>query len=93
MILPSDRRITQMTAAHIQNLFRDIATHYGHTIDARDAPVWLAEAHRAWTWNGAVADWDLVHAIDDYFKAGNAEPITPAAITAIIRSYYGQGAA
>lgn len=93
MMIPPNRRITHMTAADIRNLFRDIATHYGRTIDARDAPAWLAEAHREWTWGGAVADWDIVHAIDDYFKAGATKPITPAAVTAIIRSYYGQGVA
>lgn len=91
MIIPAAYR-THMTAVDMRNLFRDIATHYGYTIDPAAAPAWLAEAQRAWTWNGSVADWDIAHAIEDHFAAGRTD-LTPQAITAIIRSYYGQGAA
>ncbi|MBF6358093.1 hypothetical protein IU449_26720 [Nocardia higoensis] len=78
-----------MNLEDIHSLFRGIQRRYSYTIHPDIAPSWLAEANRAWVWNGNVAWFDIAKAVKDFHAGNPTTPITPHAITAIIRSYYG----
>ncbi|MGY1946685.1 hypothetical protein [Nocardia asiatica] len=78
-----------LVAGDIHSLFRGIKRRYGHTIDRAHTGAWLDEGNREWVWAGSLAIDDLVRAVKDFYAADPNGQITPEAVTAIIRSYYG----